>query len=122
MHLNAWCVCIDSSSINQIVDIVDGDIRSALNTLQFMQRKFGSVAVGSESVALAAVGHKDVGKVRAPYCGLFALFAHPTPCQRPVLMLHAMACTAHLLAEQFRAVASDLWGDCPCQEQTEELG
>ena len=48
------------SSLVQLVDIVDGDIRAALNTLQFMQRNFGQIS--SSSIAMAAVGHKDVGK------------------------------------------------------------
>lgn len=48
------------SSLAQLVDIVDGDIRAALNTLQFMQRNFGQIS--SSSIAMAAVGHKDVGK------------------------------------------------------------
>ena len=45
-------------SIN--TELVDGDIRSALNTLQFMQRKYGRIS--KDTLAIAAIGHKDVGK------------------------------------------------------------
>lgn len=41
------------------MDLADGDIRSALNTLQFMQRNFGRIS--RDKITMAAVGHKDVG-------------------------------------------------------------
>ncbi len=49
----------DRGAIMQVVEIADGDIRSALNTLQFMQRKFGKIS--RDAITMAAVGHKDVG-------------------------------------------------------------
>lgn len=49
----------DRGAIAQVVEIADGDIRSALNTLQFMQRKFGKIS--RDAITMAAVGHKDVG-------------------------------------------------------------
>lgn len=49
----------DRGAIMQVVEIADGDIRSALNTLQFMQRKFGRIS--RDAITMAAVGHKDVG-------------------------------------------------------------
>ena len=50
----------ERDALAQLAELVDGDIRSALNTLQFMQRKYGRIS--KDTLAIAAIGHKDVGK------------------------------------------------------------